>query len=302
MSQLVQSEQRLFRVSPNSTPAFSSSPCPNGSPAYNYPGSGDAADPDVVYSGGSYYAFTTGNASGNHIAALVSSSPSTGYASYTKQCYGSSALPNPSSWEQPNSQTSPGVFFFGGKWIMFYDASTSGNSNDSGCDCLAVATTPTLSPNAPQFTDLSNAPFLCQPTGSIDPSPFVDPASGKAYLLWKQNDGGSSAPAYIWSQPLDATGTKVVSGSQSTLLFSNDTTKYPWESTVEDPSMAYIADHAVNRSRCFKATVRFSDQAVALSFPIRAATGGWTMRLGSGAPPVAPTTGAAPRGGCSLLL
>ncbi len=228
-------------VSPSSTPAFSSPSCPNGSPAYNYPGSGDAADPDVVYSGGSYYAFTTGNASGNHIAALVSSSPSTGYTSYTKQCYGSSALLNPSSWEQPNTQTSPGVFFYGGKWIMFYDASTSGNSNDSGHDCLAVATTPSLSPAAPQFTDLTHTPFLCQPTGSIDPSPFVDPANGEAYLLWKQNDGGSSAPAYIWSQPLDTTGTNFVAGSQPTLLFSNDTTKYPWESTVEDPSMAYIA-------------------------------------------------------------
>ena len=40
--------------------------------------------------------------------------------------------------------------------------------------------------------------------GSIDPEPFVDPGTGAAYLVWKQNDGGSSAPAYIWAQQLDA--------------------------------------------------------------------------------------------------
>ena len=34
-----------------------------GTPVYNFEGSGDAADPQVVYSAGSYYAFTTGNAS-----------------------------------------------------------------------------------------------------------------------------------------------------------------------------------------------------------------------------------------------
>ena len=38
-------------------------------------GNGDAAVPQVVYSAGTYYAFTTGNVLGNNIAALVSSSP-----------------------------------------------------------------------------------------------------------------------------------------------------------------------------------------------------------------------------------
>jgi hypothetical protein len=224
-------------VSPSQTPAFIPPACPNGAPAYNFPGSGDAADPQVVEAGGTYYAFTTGNALGNHIAALVSSSPDSGYGPYTGKCFGSSALPSPSSWEQPNTQTSPGVFQYGGRWVMFYDASQSGHGSDSGFDCLAVATAASISPSSVVFGDLANAPLLCQSTGSIDPEPFVDPSTGAAYLVWKQNDGGSAAPAYIWSQQLDASGTGFAPGSTPHLLLTNDTVHYPWEATVENPSM-----------------------------------------------------------------
>ena len=71
-------------VAPASSPAFvPNAACGTGTPAYNYEGSGDAADPQVVYSGGTYYAFTTGNALGNNIAALVSTSPDSGFGPYT---------------------------------------------------------------------------------------------------------------------------------------------------------------------------------------------------------------------------
>ena len=211
--------------------------CGSGTPAYNYEGSGDAADPQIVSSGGTYYAFTTGNALGNNIAALVSSSPNSGYGPYTNRCSGSTALPNPSPWEQANTQTSPGVFNYDGHWVMFYDAAQSGHASDTGFDCLAVATAASISPTDVQFSDVSNAPIECQATGSIDPQPFVDPSTGTAYLVWKQNDGGSSAPAYIWSQQLNAAGTGFAPGSSATMLLTNNTVSYPWETTVEDPSM-----------------------------------------------------------------
>lgn len=163
-------------VNPASAPAFNPNPaCANGSPTYNFPGSGDAADPQIVYSGGTYYAFTTGN----HLAALTSPSPDRGYAPFTGKCFGSTALPNPSSWEEPNTQTSPGVVNDNGRWVMFYDASQSGHPGDTGFDCLAVATASTLSPTNAQFMD-SGSPLLCQSTGSIDPSPFIDPVTGQA--------------------------------------------------------------------------------------------------------------------------
>ena len=228
---------RQVTVSLSPTPAFDPPACSTGSPAYNFPGSGDAADPQVVEAGGTYYAFTTGNALGNHIAALVSSSPNSGFAPYTGTCSGSTALPSPSSWEQANTQTSPGVFSYGGHWVMFYDAARSGHASDTGFDCLAVATAASISPSSVVFGDVANAPLLCQGTGSIDPEPFVDPGTGAAYLVWKQNDGGSAAPAYIWAQQLDASGTGFAAGSSAHLLLTNDTVTYPWETTVEDPSM-----------------------------------------------------------------
>ncbi|MGH9083048.1 MAG: family 43 glycosylhydrolase, partial [Acidimicrobiales bacterium] len=206
---------------------------PSASPAF----AGDAGDPDVVGDGETYYAFTTGTELGNHIQVVVdtSGSPTSGYASYTGRDYGSTALAQPPAWEQPTTQTSPGVFSWGRRWLMYYDAAQAGYAGDTGHDCISVATAAGLSPADPQFTDGSGAGLICQPTGSIDPSPFVDPATGDAYLVWKQNDGGSSAQATIWSQQLSADGTALV--GQPSEIFYNDTVAYPWESTVEDPDM-----------------------------------------------------------------
>ena len=171
---------------------------------------GDAPDPDVVYSAGTYYAFTTGTALGNNLQALVdtSGSPATGWRSYTGMDDGSTALPTPPAWEEPNSQTSPGVFLYGGHWVMFYDASRNGHPEDSGYSCLSVATTSALTPSAPAFTDTSTGPLYCGTpgVGVLDPSPFVDPNTGVAYLLWKSNDGSSSAASQIWSVQLSAVG------------------------------------------------------------------------------------------------
>ncbi len=216
-------EAGAMTVRPSATPAFA----------------GDAGDPDVVYSGGTYFAFTTGTPLGNHIQALVSTNPSGGYGSYTGQSYGSTALAHTPSWQTTNTQTSPGVFFWGGRWLMYYDAAVNPNASDTGHDCISVAIGgATLSHSDPQFTDNSSGGMICDPTGSIDPSPFVDPANGDAYLVWKQNDGGSTGAATIWSQELSANGLGLV-GPRSELMYNN-TVAYPWESTVEDPDMAYV--------------------------------------------------------------
>jgi hypothetical protein len=208
---------------------------PSSSPAFN----GDAPDPDVVRDGPDYYAFTTGTVLGNHIQALVdtSGSPQSGWRSYTGTSYGSTALPNVPDWETPNTQTSPGVFFWGGQWIMYYDAAMYDYPAGTGNNCLAVATTPTLTPTDPVFTDNPPIPFLCEPQlgGAIDPSPFVDPVTGNAYLVWKSNDGGSSQPARLWSQQLSSNGLSLVGSPQ--LLLTQDTVDYPWESTIENPDM-----------------------------------------------------------------
>jgi hypothetical protein len=211
----------------------------SGSPAFD----GDAPDPDVVRDGGDYYAFTTGTVLGNHLQALVdtSGSPESGWRSYTGTSFGSTALPpTVPSWETPNTQTSPGVFYWGGQWIMYYDAAQYDYAAGTGNNCLAVASTPTLTTTDPVFTDNPPIPFLCQPQfgGAIDPSPFIDPVTGNAYLVWKSNDGGSSQPANLWSQQLSATGLSLVGSPH--LLLTQDTATFPWETTVENPDMVDV--------------------------------------------------------------
>ena len=204
---------------------------PRPSPAF----AGDAPDPDVVYSGGTYYAFTTGTPLGNHIQALVSSSPASGYGSYSGHPYASTALPSVPGWQQVNTQTSPGVFFYGGHWVMWYDASLNGHAADSGFSCLSVATTTSL----PVFSDGSAGPAYCDAAdgGVLDPSPFVDPGSGAAYLLWKSNDGSSGAPSRIWSVLLNASGTGFA--GPPTVLLTVDQPQLPWETTTDDPQMVF---------------------------------------------------------------
>ena len=200
---------------------------------------GDAPDPDVVTSGSTSYAFTTGTALGNHIQVLVDSSGTTtsGWHSTTGRDYGSSALPVVPSWEQVDTQTSPGVFYWNGHWIMYYDAAQKGYAGDTGHDCLSVATAATLTPTHAVFTDTSTGPLVCDTAlgGAIDPSPFIDRTTGIAYLVWKSNDGGSSRGATIWSQQLSADGMSLV-GAPTDLL-DQDSVHYSWEATVENPQL-----------------------------------------------------------------
>ncbi len=204
---------------------------------------GDAPDPDIVYSGGTYYAFTTGTPLGNNLQALVDTSgnPTTGWGSYTGKPNGSSALPTPPAWETTDTQTSPGVFFFGGHWVMWYDASVSPNRIDSGHSCLSVATAASLTPASPVFTDSTGGPTYCGVPGStgdvLDPSPFVDPATGTAYLLWKSNDGSSAEPSQVWSVPLSGDGTHFAGAP--TVLLTVDQADLPWETTFDDPQMVF---------------------------------------------------------------
>jgi hypothetical protein len=210
---------------------------PTAGPAFD----GDAPDPDVVLDGSTYYAFTTGTTLGNYLQALVdtSGSPLSGWASYNGQSYGSSAMPVVPAWEQINTQTSPGVFFWGGRWLMYYDASQAGHAAGTGWNCLSVAVADSLTPTDPVFTDSSTQPLECQADlgGAIDPSPFIDPTTGAAYLVWKSNDGGSTQSAHLWSQPLSADGLSLVGSPH--LLMTQDTVDFPFESTIENPDMAY---------------------------------------------------------------
>src|SRR5665213_885787 len=243
---------------------------------------GDAPDPDVVTSSSTYYAFTTGTALGSHIRVLVdtSGSSTSSWRSTTGQNNGSSALPVVPSWEQIDTQTSPGVFYWNGHWIMYYDAAQKGHAGDTGYDCLSVATAATLTPTHSVFTDTSTGPLVCDASlgGAVDPSPFIDTKTGIAYLVWKSNDGRSSQGAKIWSQQLGADGISLVGAP--TKLLDQDSVRYPWEATVENPQLieqggVYLLLFSVGLWN----SASYSEAYVLCTSPTSACTAGSTTQI-----------------------
>ncbi len=201
---------------------------PSPAPAFD----DDAPDPDLVRFGSSWYTYTTGTTWGNNLGLLVSSGPASGWATATGQPFGSTAIGALPGWQRPGTQTSPGVFAWGGHYVMFYDAQLT----TSTIYCISVATS--SSPTGP-FMDGSSGPLICQSDlgGSIDPQPFVD-RDGRPWLYWKNNDGSSPAVSQVWAVPLAADGRSLAGAPVS--VMAKDSVNHPWEVTLDDPQMVIV--------------------------------------------------------------
>jgi putative cell wall-binding protein len=211
-------------------------PCPPGTPRSisvaqsATPAWGEEGpDPDIVRFGTTWYAYTTGTTWGNNIGVLTSSSPNSGWHTITGKPYGSTALAGIPSWQRPNAQWAPGVFAYGGRYVLFYAAQT----RSTGQFCISVATA--TAPTGP-FVDRSSAPLICQGTlgGSIDPQPFLD-ADGRPWLYWKNNDGSSPAVSRVWAVALQGDGVSLAGPAHEVL--AKDTQQHPWQTTVDNPQM-----------------------------------------------------------------
>ena len=213
-------------VSPPATPSFA----------------GDAPDPDVVRNGSETFAFSTGTGLASYLQVLCTPdpSPTSGWVPCHGFPFGASALPLPPAWEALGTQNSPGVYEWHGTWILFYTAARAGHADDTGANCLSVATRPDLTASDPAFADTSDGTWLCDASlgGAIDPAPFVDPATGQPYLVWKTSDRGSPEPARLWAQPLGPDGTSLVGHPE--LLQLQDVGAHPFEGTIENPQMIAV--------------------------------------------------------------
>jgi beta-xylosidase len=202
---------------------------PSGAPAF----ADDAPDPDILRVGNTWYAYTTGTTWGNRIGILTSSSPSTGWRTITGRATGNTALPTAPAWQQPDTQWAPGVYAWGGRYVMFYAAQARAH----GKWCLSTA----ASDNGPAgpFVDRSGGPLICQVDlgGSIDPHPFVD-ADGRPWLHWKNNDGSSPAVSKVWAVPLADDGQNLAGGAVE--VMAKNSQAYPWQNTVDNPQMVII--------------------------------------------------------------
>ncbi|MGO9456013.1 MAG: glycoside hydrolase family 43 protein [Acidimicrobiales bacterium] len=177
----------------------------------------DAPDPDVVASGGVYYAFTTGN---THVR--IEEFQSENLVTWTE-------LPPPGAlvaepwWASPGLEWAPSVAEFDGTWVMYYAT----YDVVVGTECVTEATASSV---AGPYVNTSATPVVCGPGGDIDPDVFID-TGGAAYLVWR-------GPDAIWSQPLSADGQSLATNSQPSRLTER---QQGWESTVENPEMV-LAD------------------------------------------------------------
>jgi len=166
---------------------------------------GNFPDPSVVVVGRSYvaYATTTGGAylpaetstDLVHWTARPSYDPG---APENADPYFNDALPRPARWgvnqgsgRLTKTLVAPGVARIGGQWHAYYAVLVRQSPPRF---CLSVATaTSALGP----FTDNSTRPLSCDldPAGSLDPQPFVDPATGQA-LAHVEERRGARSPAH----------------------------------------------------------------------------------------------------------
>jgi beta-xylosidase len=171
------------------------------------------------------------------------------------------------AWEQ-KSYWSPGVIKIRTHWYAYAAVKKSDRLGDGTVDpdglgryCLTVSTAD--SPLGP-FRDITGGhPFYCDvdPAGSIDPAPYVDPATGHGWLTWRATGrrsapGVQGYPSALKAVRLDSTGH--MTGPITTLLTTNEGS---WEGyVIENPSMikwkghwylfysanSFRADHAGN--------------------------------------------------------
>jgi hypothetical protein len=177
----------------------------------------DFPDPFVLRAGGTYYAYSTNSGAGDvqviRSADLV-----------TWELVGN-ALPVLARWARPGTTWAPSVLARPGGYVLYY--TTRHDASNRQCISRAVAASP-----AGPFLDDSSAPIVCDPGGSLDPSPFVD-TDGRAFLLWKSEGFPPGGQTHLWSQQLSADGRSTV-GTPARLISADRSFE---RGIVEGPSL-----------------------------------------------------------------
>ena len=184
-------------------------------------------DAFVLQHGGEYIAYSTNAGANLPIATsrdLVNWSIAKDPAN-PKENY--DAMPALGGWAKEGFTWAPEVLEHGGKWLLYYTASS--RALNAQCIGLAVAD----SPKGP-FRDGSAAPLVCQTKvgGTIDANPFRD-ADGKLYLYFKNDGNRIKARTWLWGQQLSPDGRSVI-GQPVKML--DDRARWK-ERVIEAPTM-----------------------------------------------------------------
>lgn len=142
----------------------------------------------------------------------------------------------------PKEMWAPGVAFVYGRWVAFHAVKVHREPAFSPYGRFAIYASVADSPIGP-FRPASSQAIVTtnatlDPAGAIDPEVYVDEASGRAFLLWKQEGNLSGNYPSIWARELGSTGTRFAYGSSPRKLM---TVSQSWEGRiVENPSMTKV--------------------------------------------------------------
>lgn len=239
---------------------------------------GNFADPFVLISGTTAYAYASNLANANIPVAQLDVDTQVGE-------FMGDALPNLPSWTSKGYVWAPSVYDRGdGTFVMYYNSVFG----ITGHQCLGRATS--TNPVGP-FVDDSSAPFVCPIDlgGAIDASMIT--VGGNPYLIYKSDGNCCQMKTTIWSQPLSS-DLLSVEGSPSALI-SND---QGWEAdVVEGPEMIDVngqlwlfysgndwntANYGIGYAKCATITgpcTKPSSVALVSATPDAVGTGGQTF-------------------------
>jgi arabinan endo-1,5-alpha-L-arabinosidase len=195
----------------------------------------DFPDPDVLESGGEYYAYAT-NGGGFNVQASTSSDLEQwdDVATDVLPVLPTWSLPG-KTWAPDVSEPSPGSF------VMYFTSATKSPQ----LQCISVATA--TSPTGP-FAAAGGGPIVCPEAegGAIDPATFVDD-DGTRYLLWKNDGNCCGLDTWLQIAPLGPDGT-TLAGEPVRLLQQDQ----PWEGNlIEAPTLvkrdgSYVLFYSAN--------------------------------------------------------
>ena len=113
-------------------------------------------------------------------------------------------LPSLGAWAKPGFTWAPEVFQIGGRWLLYYTAS----SRKLNSQCIGVAVAD--NPKGP-FRDTNPSHLICQTDlgGTIDANVLKD-ADGKHYIYYKNDGNRIGKRTALWGQQLSADGLAVV--------------------------------------------------------------------------------------------
>jgi beta-xylosidase len=185
------------------------------------------ADPCIVRFGRQLYMYSTGSPGDGAYYMFQSADSDRMHWKFIGNIFDGDKLP---PWgPKNNSFWAPEVHKVGKQYVCYF---CMRNNDHRFCIGTGTSTSP-AGPFTPQPLPLASDPGF----GLIDPTYFRDPASGRSYVIWKEdkNDLTPQQPTGLVMQELSPDGLKTT-GSRHRLI-QNDC---PWEGVlVEAPSMIY---------------------------------------------------------------